>query len=491
MCRVAGGGTLPVIYVHNSVMGMERGDRVLFEGIAEPAVKVRFEGDRPIVSGVNEAFETTFGLSESDVVGDSLDAHIVGPTEESETATLNRETMTGSSVEREVRRETSDGMRWFLLRTVPFVEDGTQQSYCIYIDITEPKRQRTRFESLIKQSTDIISVLDASGTYQYQSPSATDQLGYDPEEMVGETAFDYVHPDDREQVIDEFVQAVGDPDAVPTVTYRFQHADGSWRWLESRGNNQLRNEAVSGFVVNTRDVTERVESQRELQLLTQVFSRVFRHNVRNRLNVIEGHAELLREEYNGETTDSIEMIFETTERLLEHSRKAQLIATVVEERMTHELDLQECIDEVARATQMRRPDVRITLDVDAVSIRAHPEFPEAIRELIRNALRHAPADRDPRVDIWTEVGTSTVTLFVEDNAGGLREGEVQVLEEAEETELRHGSGVGLWLVKWLIERSHGELSIRQTAQGSRVGLTLHHGEADPDETARRNSAFIE
>lgn len=461
---------------------MERGsmDRVLFDRLGEPAVSIRFSDGEPIVEAVNESFEQLFGISRTAVVGDSLDAHIVSETDQT-AETLNRAIRAGETVEQEVRRETADGPRWFLLRTVPFETGGDKRCYCIYVDITERKRQQQWFEELISKSSDVISILDASGTYIYQSESAEAVLGYEPDEMVGESAFEYVHPDDRERVIDEFVQAVGNPEAVPNVTYRFRQADDSWCWLESVGNNQLHNDAVEGFVVNTRDISARVESERELTLLTQVFSRVFRHNVRNRLNVVEGHAELLREQCGPEIEPSIDKIFETTDRLLEHSRKAQLIANVVTERTTRSIDLEPCITEVANATRSRRPDVAMSVDVDPVAVRAHPEFPEAIRELVRNSLRHSPDERTPQVDIWTEVGTASVTIFVEDNAGGLRESEIRVLEEAEETKLRHGSGVGLWLVKWLVERSQGDLSIGETEQGSRVGVTLHR--AEPEDTA--------
>ena len=127
------------------------------------------------------------------------------------------------------------------------------------------KQYADRFRVFVKQSTDIITVLDPDGTYRYQSPSVERILGYDSEEMVGENAFDYVHPDDREAVLETFKRAVSEPDVKPTVAYRFRHADGSWRWLESRGNNQLDNPTVEGFVVNSRDITERKQHERELR----------------------------------------------------------------------------------------------------------------------------------------------------------------------------------------------------------------------------------
>jgi sensor histidine kinase regulating citrate/malate metabolism len=61
---------------------------------------------------------------------------------------------------------------------------------------------------------------------------------------------------------------------------------------------------------------------------------------------------------------------------------------------------------------------------------------------------------------------------------GVRESEIAVLEEKQESKLQHGSGVGLWLVRWIAERSGGELSIAQTDEGSWVALRLPTPDAD-------------
>jgi PAS domain S-box-containing protein len=459
---------------------MERRDseRVLFDQLGEPAVETQFEDEMPVVQAVNDAFETTFGVSETEIVGDSLDAHIVPSGDEGRAEEMNRTGAQGEPVEREVRRQTADGPRWFLLRSVPFESDGQQHGYGIYIDITDRKQQEKRFQELIRHSTDILTILDASGTYQYQSPSARRLLGYDPEGMVGDNAFDYVHPDDRQQVMVEFADAVGEPDASPQVEYRFQHSDGSWRWLESIGNNQLANPAVEGFVVNSRDISERVEFERELQLLTEVFTRVFRHNVRNKLNIIEGHATLAADHCERNALSSIETITDTTAKLLEHSRKAQLLGRIVDTRERHVVDLDEYVTDIVTAAQNAYPDATITADIDPKQVQAHPELNEGIRELIVNAVRHAPTDHDPRVELLTETEPVWVTLVVEDDAGGLRESEIAVLEQEQESKLKHGSGVGLWLVRWIAERSGGEMSIEQTAEGSRVALRLPTPDAD-------------
>ena len=102
------------------------------------------------------------------------------------------------------------------------------------------KKSDERFRSLVQNASDTFMILEADGTIQYQSPSVERVLDYRPEDLVGKNAFDYIHPDDAGRVLDTFSSLVENPgDALAPVEYRFRHADGSWRYLESVGSNQL------------------------------------------------------------------------------------------------------------------------------------------------------------------------------------------------------------------------------------------------------------
>ncbi|WP_299263354.1 PAS domain S-box protein [Halorientalis sp.] len=141
-------------------------------------------------------------------------------------------------------------------------EDGTVTGLVgIGRDLSERRQRERRFQALVEESSDIISIVDADGVFQYQSPSIERILGYDPEETIGDTAWEYVHPDDRADLTEAFERGVENTDANPVIEYRARHADGSWRWLEARGNNQLDAPAVEGYIVNSRDITERRERE--------------------------------------------------------------------------------------------------------------------------------------------------------------------------------------------------------------------------------------
>ncbi len=129
---------------------------------------------------------------------------------------------------------------------------------------TEVRQSEARFDSLIRNALDLISILDADGTIRYESPAVQRTLGYQSDELVGRSAFQLVHPEDSPPVQDAFAAALNDPAYTPTLEFRFRHRDGSWRWLEATGTNLLADPAVGGFVVNSRDVTGRRESAARL-----------------------------------------------------------------------------------------------------------------------------------------------------------------------------------------------------------------------------------
>lgn len=137
------------------------------------------------------------------------------------------------------------------------------------------ERSRAKFRALIENSPAVVSVLDATGRYRYVSPAAKSVAGYEPRELVGDLAFDYVHPADREKTEREFQRAVADPSHAPVVEHRFRHADGHWLTVESRGRNRLDDPNVEGFIVNTRDVTRYKQAAQRLRGERDLTHRIF------------------------------------------------------------------------------------------------------------------------------------------------------------------------------------------------------------------------
>ncbi len=119
----------------------------------------------------------------------------------------------------------------------------------------------TFFRSLIENSLDIITVLDANGIFLYQSPNVEQVLGYKPEELIRKNAFDYINHEDLATVMDTFNFAVRNPGASRSVEYRFRAKDGSWRHFDSVGKMLSPNVGISGVVINSRDITDRKHAE--------------------------------------------------------------------------------------------------------------------------------------------------------------------------------------------------------------------------------------
>ncbi|WP_128906721.1 hybrid sensor histidine kinase/response regulator [Halorubrum amylolyticum] len=147
-----------------------------------------------------------------------------------------------------------------------FEEDGERRFVGILRDVTERERHR----AFVEHSSDIVSVLDDAGRFRYVSPSCERVLGYEPADLIGEHAFEYVHPEDRDAVVGAFGRSFdGDPAAVDAVEFRFRRADGEYRWLESVGSDRLDEYAAGGYVINSRDVSDRKRREEKLSRLRE------------------------------------------------------------------------------------------------------------------------------------------------------------------------------------------------------------------------------
>ncbi|MFH1154568.1 MAG: ATP-binding protein [Pseudomonadota bacterium] len=123
--------------------------------------------------------------------------------------------------------------------------------------LTALQYREEHFRSLIENSSDIILILDAVGVISYVSPSVERILGYSPEKLIGKKLVDFVSPEDRAAVIEPFGNIITALGTRVSLEFRLRHRDDSWRAFENAGNNLLAHPAVKGFVINSRDISER------------------------------------------------------------------------------------------------------------------------------------------------------------------------------------------------------------------------------------------
>lgn len=138
----------------------------------------------------------------------------------------------------------------------------------------EIRMREEYFSSLIENSMDIITILEADGTVRFESPSIERVLGYKPCEMIGKSVFEFIHPDDLPRVAGAFREKIKEPDSSLSLEIRFRHKDGSWRVLDTVSKNLLASPAVRAAVVNSRDVTERRLAEEALADAQQLLRKV-------------------------------------------------------------------------------------------------------------------------------------------------------------------------------------------------------------------------
>jgi two-component system cell cycle sensor histidine kinase/response regulator CckA len=359
------------------------------------------------------------------------------------------------------------------------------------------RRSEERFRALVQHTSDMITVLDANGLVTYTSPSADRILGWEDGEYLGRSTFGLLHPDDRERVRQVFAQAISRPGSTPPVHSRLRHKNGQYRLLESIGTNLLDDAAVRGFVINSRDTTERKQLEDEL-LQSQKMEAVGRlaggiaHDFNNLLTAIAGYTALLLDEVpedDSHRADLIEIEQAATrgaalvDQLLSFSRRKMLTPST--------LDLNEVVESTrGLLSHIIGADVelvtRLAPNVDGVradrtqveqvllnlAVNARDAMPSGGRLEIEtaNVLLHA---RDVRAALGAKTGPH-VMLTVRDTGIGMdRDTQAQVFEPFFTTkEVGQGTGLGLSTAYGIVTQARGHIGV-ESRPGAGTTFRVH------------------
>src|SRR4051794_2806739 len=123
-----------------------------------------------------------------------------------------------------------------------------------------------RFRSLVEHSADIITIIEPDLTWRSSSPAGARILGYSPGFDPPGGILTIVHPDDFElaaTALQEVRDGTRGPDE--PVTFRVRRTDGAYLHMETNGQNLIDEPSIRGIVLNSRDITERLEAQAALQ----------------------------------------------------------------------------------------------------------------------------------------------------------------------------------------------------------------------------------
>lgn len=231
-----------------------------------------------------------------------------------------------------------------------------------------------------------------------------------------------------------------------------------------------------GYAVVLRDVTSRTTRQQRLDVL----NRILRHNLRNDMTVIHGHARRLRENVGDpDLADSAENIVHVGEKLIQFSEKAREIDHLMDttEAASEEIPLAPLVESVLETDVANSQRVTYDCDLpdDVVVVGSDELLEVVLRNLLENSIEHTDRD-EPHVEVrasYESARTYPLTMVILDDGPGIPDIEKEAIEQGTETPLQHGSGLGLWAVRWAITYLGGELDFeRRKPRGTKVTIRL-------------------
>ncbi len=370
----------------------------------------------------------------------------------------------------------------FIVSTEPApAETSIEGQLLVFRDVTAQRDQELEFQAVIEHTTDVVTIVDPEGRITYVSPSVDPELSYTPVELIGTDVSELFHPDDTEAVEAE-LSTVENTDQVIHSQYRIRTGDGQWRMVETTVRGGRSTPVTDGVILTTRDITDRYRHQQR----RRVMNRVLRHDLRNDMNVVVGHAEILVDALDSDHARHAETIQQKASNLVRLGEKVRKIDQRLHgrDRALKRVDLSRIVEDEVRSLHEQYPETAIRTRIQEASIFGDTLIRAAVSNLIENAIEHNDSDH-PEVDVAvsTNPETGRVELAVSDNGPGIPEAEQRVITAGVETPLEHISGLGLWLVKWIVEGMDGELEIENIdPRGSVVTLSfpsVEQATADP------------
>ncbi|MCW5909489.1 MAG: PAS domain S-box protein [Cyclobacteriaceae bacterium] len=136
--------------------------------------------------------------------------------------------------------------------------------------VEEVNHTRNRMQLLLENASEVITIYEENGSIRYISPSVETILGYAPSEIQGTTDLEHVHPDGQEIYQNLFAQLKANPNEKVTVQFEYKNKNGRYIWLEATGTNFMSNRAIHGYIVNSRDITERRRAEQEQRMRSKM-----------------------------------------------------------------------------------------------------------------------------------------------------------------------------------------------------------------------------
>lgn len=387
------------------------------------------------------------------------------------------------------------GPIWLEINFLPVYDHDNRLSAVCFTatDISERKlaelelaSSEARFRSLVQNSSDIVTVLDKEGRVTYTSESTERMLGYAAPELEGKPLESLVTGEDLDVYRKVLAEVIENPHAISSIEYQISDARGRKVYLESVMNNLLADTSVQGVVVNSRDVTQRKETENKLkQTNFELDSFVYRasHDLRAPLRSVLGLLNLMRMEageeqklaYVGLAEKSINKLDSFILDLTNFSRNTRL--DIRKEKIDFHGLIAECLENLRYMENADR--VKSILDVrEEVPYFGDPgRMAILFQNLISNAIKYQKTGVDSFVKVTIHSAPDGVHIEVADNGKGISAEYVDKIFEMffRASEDSYGSGLGLYITRQVVEKLGGQIHVDSVfREGTTFRVFLPH-----------------
>lgn len=249
------------------------------------------------------------------------------------------------------------------INVTPIQYDGEQAVMASYRDITERKRRENelrRFRRTIETAPHAVVLTEADGTITYVNPAFEDITGYSRDETLGQTPQLYFSDEIPDSLHQEMWESVTDGDVWEGSLVNRRATGELYHAHETVAPIVGTEDTVEGFVGIQTDISERVEREQ----LVDTLDRVLRHNLRNKLNVVQAHGSLIRTQESENHGDHVATILDSVNDLLETTQKGRkIIKFLSHPSQNRPVESGEGVRRAVRTVRGSFPDARITLDL--------------------------------------------------------------------------------------------------------------------------------
>lgn len=356
------------------------------------------------------------------------------------------------------------------------------------------------YKAVVEDGSDIIFVVDFAGQIHYHNSSVHETLGHRANSLVGKNFFDYILPT-AVQEIKKILKKSQKRAYSENVEFQFLCKDLSYRFLEFNAINLKHKEGIEGFILDCRDIAQRKENEAELvrlQKAKEQFLANMSHEIRTPINGIVGMANLLGQNPSPEERDTyLSAIKHSAENLTVIINDILDLAAIESGKLKFEkigFNLRDLLPSLINTftyqAKEKRIDVEYFIDdsLNKILMGDPVRLNQILINLISNAVKfthtgsikvNCTADRAAKGVCW-------VRIEVVDTGVGIPEEKLNTIFEsfsqadASVTRKYGGTGLGLTIVKQLVELQKGSISVSsKELEGSTFTVLIPYAVGKP------------